>query len=210
MTQRIELIFEWLELNFLKWLKEMNFFNFDSQDWTLFLWIWRKELDFFVSWVWRKDLDPFQIWRNELDPFQIWRKELDPFSKYDSKNFFVRVQEWNFFEYDSWNWTLFFFFFEHDSRNGTLFFSDWKNWIFFWTLFEELNPFYYVFKNWTLFSNKTPRIEPCFLIRLKDFVFEKWLKKNQKCWIWLKELNFFLNVIQRFLTKTHRIVRGVT
>ena len=39
---------------------------------------------------------------------------------------------------------------------------------FFWTLLEELNPFYYVFKNWTRFSVKTPGIEP-FLNRTQVF-----------------------------------------
>ena len=39
-----------------------------------------------------------------------------------------------------------------------------------------MNPFYYVFKNWTLFSNKTPRIEP-FFNTTQRFCLWKWLKK---------------------------------
>ena len=75
-----------------------------------------------------------------------------------------------------------------------------KQIFFFWTLFDELNPFYHVFKNWTLFSNKTPRIEP-FFNTTQRFCLWKMTQKNQKFWIWLKELNFFLNVIQRFFHK---------
>ena len=161
--------------------------------------------------------------------------------------FLVRVKELNFFEDDSWNWTLFFeydlknwtyfqydskyWFFSNknfDSKNSTSFFlnmtqrtepffSDWKNWILIMTLRTQLfsnvtkNCFFFerYSKNLTLFILSS-KIEPFSLIRLhelnhslirlKDFVFEN-DSKNQKFWIWLKELNFFLNVIQIFFHK---------
>ena len=62
--------------------------------------------------------------------------------------------------YDSKNSTFFFSKKKHDSKNWTLFKNKMtKNGIFwktlrtelFWTLLEELNQFYYVFKNSTPF-----------------------------------------------------------
>ena len=71
----------------------------------------------------------------------------------------------------------------------------------FWTLLEELNPFYYVFKNSTLFEkNKTPRIEPffnttqrfCSLNMTQNFFFEYDSKNWTFLSIWHKGLNLFV------------------
>ena len=200
MTQRIE------PLNYLNTTQRVQLFFFEYE-FNLFFWIWRKELNSF-SWVWRKDLDPFQIWRKELDPFsnlkernvfffEIWLKEFFCMSP-RMEIFFVRVKELNFFEYDSWNWTLLF---EYDSKNWTYFQYDSKYWFFqtkiltqriqpllffehdsknstffFQMWLKKLNFFFECYsKNWTLFS-KTPRIEP-FFNTTQRFCLWKWLKQ---------------------------------
>ena len=127
--------------------------------------------------------------------------------------FFLKYysQNWTFFQNDSQNWT---FFFNTTHRNGliswiwrkdlsTLFFWIWRNelnrlifendsqnWTFFQFRLTELIPFYYVFKNWTHFPNRTPRTEP-FNNTTQRFCSLKMTLKNWFCWTWLKELNLF-------------------
>ena len=172
-------------------------------------------------------MGPFvQIRRKELDPFsnltenekfvEIWLNEffcMNPrmgifLSTSQRIEFFWRwLMELNFIFLFLWTWLK--------ERNP--FSSDWKNWtlimtlrtqlffkcdkkLFFWTLFEELNPFLLCLQKLNHFLyNKTPRIEP-FFNTTQRFCLWKMTQKNQKFWIWLTELNF-LNVIQRFLHK---------
>ena len=154
-TQRIKLFFKWLKelnlfLNDSNWTswndsKKWTFFNFDSQDWTLFLWIWPKNWTFcFLS-------------------MTQWIEPLN-YQKYDAKNstFFLNMTQrielfllsvtqrfGPFFKYDGKIWTLFRNmtqrFFLYESKNGNflnmthgieLYFS-----LFFWTWLKERNPF---------------------------------------------------------------------
>ena len=159
MTQRVELIFEWLELNFLKWPKEMKFFQFRLTEMNPSSLNMTKELDSF-SWVWRKELDPFSKYDRKkwIFFFEIWLKEFCCMNP-RMEIFLVRVKELNFFEYDSWNWTLFFFFFFWTwLKERNPFFSDWKNWILIMTLRTQ---FFHMWQKF--FLNITRKIEPFLL-----------------------------------------------
>ena len=154
MTQRIELFLLSMTQRF------GPFFKYDGKNWTLFSNMKERNVFFFPNMTQRIFL-------------------------YESKNgnFLVRVKELNFFDYDSWNWTLFF---EYDSKNWTFFQYDSKYW-FFQTkiLTQRIQP---------LFLNMTQRTEPFFsdwknwilIMTLRTQLFQMWQK-----------IVFFLNVIRR-------------
>ena len=120
MTQRIE---------FFR-CKELNLFCL-TQRIEPFLQKWRKELSPFFQWIWRKELNLLLMRRKELNLFLICLKELSFFLNMTQRIelFFpsIWLKEFNLFfwigpkglnlfiEYDSKNWT--FFFFEYDSKN---------------------------------------------------------------------------------------------
>ena len=192
--QRIEL--------FLVWLQELNFFQYDSRNWTLFLWIWPKNWTLF-SWIWRKELNPL-------------------FLEYDAINWTVK-----FLKYDAKNWT-FFFSKKYDSKKWT-FVKIWlKELNLFFSMTQRIELFFwYDSKNWTL-SDKTRRIELFFcwirLNKLNLLLLTQKIEKNFQCdtksffhkhdskhltffnmthrmepffSIWLKELNSFQNITER-------------
>ena len=197
----------WLtDLNFFFFLKTTHriepffffFFEDDSQNWTLFLWIWPKNWTL-ISWIWRKELNRLIFEydsKNWTFFFLSWLKELNSFLHMTQ-----RITHWIDFQF-------FFFKKDHDSKKRTFFFDitqriepfkkqsyDSKNCIFFLVLtlridffsvqLTELNPFFFEYdqriglffleddaKNWTLdFLNMTQRIEPL------------------NFWIWLTELD---------------------
>ena len=127
------------ELNFLKWLKELYFFQYDSKNWK-----WLKGLNLFC----------FNMTQRSVYIFFNMTQRIEPFLENDSKNS-------TFFQYDSKNWTHFLNMFQWiepfasrcDSKSWTLFLKrrhDSKNWSFYeydaksWTLLriwlKELNP----------------------------------------------------------------------
>ena len=117
------------------------FLENDWQNSTLFLWIWRKELN------------PLFL---EYDAMN-WTVK---FLKYDSKN--RTLKEWNFF----WIWLIDLNFFfkkkDHDSKKWTFFRYHSKNWtlkkkvviqriVFFFSFTLRIEFFQYDSQNWTLF-----------------------------------------------------------
>ena len=124
-TQRIELFFfeninelneNWIFSNMTQRI-EQSFFEYDSKNWTLFLWIWRKGLNLFffefdaMHWIlfslnMTQRIESFFPW--------IWRKELNHL----------------FLEYDAKNWT---FFFDNMTHRIELFLIIWL---------KELNSFW--------------------------------------------------------------------
>ena len=176
MTHRIELFFLnlfsiWLtELkSFSIWLKELNLSCFP---------VWLKEvnllnmtqrIEFF--WTWLKRIEPSSFWsmtqRIELFFFGIWPKEL----------IFLWLTESNHL-------------FEDDSKNRPHFFERNLNWTFVeknrkWTFFLKNSKISHHFQ-----KNRTQRIEPF-------FCFEKNNSNDWSFFIWLKELNPFLNMTHR-------------
>ena len=158
--------------------------NYDSKNWT-FLKIWLTDLNFFLldskNWT-------FFSWTQRIEHFFDLTQKIEPFlflSKYNSENwicFYTTQKKLNFFQYDSLNWTFFFFendenfFFEYNQRIGLLFLE-------------------YDARNWTpYFLNMTQRIEIIFEW-LKELNFFIWLKEWNLFffWIWLIELNFLIN-----------------
>ena len=137
MTQRIE----FLECDSKNW----TFWNYNSQNWTVFFVTQRIEL---FCCVLLKELNFFWM-TQRIEPFVIYQKYL---------------KELNLLLHDSKNWT---FFFENDSQNWTFFFLNTthriepfffeygpKNWTLSWIWRKELNRliFEYDSKNWTLFA----------------------------------------------------------
>ena len=126
-TQRIETFFSMtLELNFFQQTTQSTDFfqkydsqncnfclrNYDSKNWT-FLKIWLTDLNFFLldskNWT-------FFYWTQRIEHFFFdLTQKIEPFlflSKYNSENwicFYTTQKKLNFFQYDSLNWTFFFF-----------------------------------------------------------------------------------------------------
>ena len=244
MTQRNELFSKSDSKNwfFLIWLTELNLFIFyDSQNWTFFdndsknwtlsflgttqflnsFLIWLKELNSFLL---RKDHDS-KNWTYFQYDSKYWIKEFNLFGFFfQKKNMTQRIEPFflNMTLGIDLFWGMTQRFFQNMTLRTELFFSNvtQKNWtFFFWTLLEELNPFYYVFKNWTRFSVKTPGIEP-FLNRTQVFCplnmtqkliffskttpriepsfymsqwffFYKTTQRIELFWIWHEDMNFF-------------------
>ena len=191
MTQRIELfkcdleprIILQFDSNNWIWLKALNPpFQYDSKNWTLF-WTWLTET--FLNY-------------NSENCFLI---------KFDSQN----SKNWTFFSQMTRRLDFSFsnmsdrnnFFFEKKMTRRIdflkisiklykLYFDDSKNWAFF---FYKKNMTH---RNWTFF-HMTQRIEPFFEYDSKNWknfmIF--WLKELNLFWIWLENLNFFLNVTHR-------------
>ena len=98
LIQRVEPFFVEYDSKELK----LFFLNMYSKNWTLSpFWIWLKELNSFFSdttqydsknrtlflWIWRKDLNLFVIWRKELNLFLNMTQRIEVFvRKYDSKD----------------------------------------------------------------------------------------------------------------------------
>ena len=153
-TQRIEIFFFFLKKKETQRIEPL-FFEYDSKNWTLFLWTWRKELNpFFLNTIHR--IEPFVSW--------IWFTELNPL----------------FLEYDSQNWTFLKIWLTE--LNLKLFWNYSKNWNFsdmiqrietFLLWLKELKLLFIRLKelNAAFFFWKTQRIEPSFLTRLKEWTF---------------------------------------
>ena len=121
------------------WLKELkifmifltqriDFFEYDSKNWTFFSWMWLTELNFFR--IWLKELNFLLNMTQRIELFvehdsNNWlssffrmtkillntTQRIEPFLKYVPKNrtfFFLKICSKNFFQYDSQNWTHFF------------------------------------------------------------------------------------------------------
>ena len=196
-TQRIELSpkIRYKELNFF-------FFQYDSK---IFFNMTRRIEPFFITWL--KDLVFFftkkktqRIWllmTHRLEPsFQNiftqkkWLEELIPFFIVTLKFFFfeirIRLTELNFFQYDSQNWTCFFF------LNMTFFFD--IELFFFWIRLEEMK-----------FSNTTQRIQLFSLIWLQElnlFCMTLWIELFfQEIWLdssnWTSFYEFLFKMTKR-------------
>ena len=210
MTQRIE-IFSWF-------FYMSTFFKNDAENWTLFLWIWRKELNpfffecdvknliFFLNMTQRIEPFSYLTQRNELLfldmndsmnwTFEIWLKELNIWTmcqKKDSEN-------------GSKNWTFCF------SQNVS------KNWFFLKKKnAQRIEPLFHFnyFVTWlnelNFFLNLTRRVEffPIWLERVGLFFFEYDSKTWTFVWVWLKEVSLFfwtwLKESTLFLKMTQRI-----
>ena len=142
-------------------------------NWTIkFLEYDAKECNRLISWIWRRELELFFIvWVKELNLF-IRLKELNLLMNMTQRTklfFKVWLKELNsFWKDDSKNWTLFW---KYASKNLTLFLIRLK----------EL-----------IFSNMTQRIEPLFLIWLKNwnlFFCEHDSKNSTFLWTWLKDFS---------------------
>ena len=91
---------------FFVWLKELKtfFFEYDAENWNLFLWIWRRELmpfSFFAAKNWNFFLFAANDWAFFFQKF-YWLKELNFFFWYDSKKWNPKKKK------DSKSWTCFF------------------------------------------------------------------------------------------------------
>ena len=172
-TQRIELsFFFWL------WLTELIFFEYDSQNWTFFpfLWIWPKNwTPFFLTMTHR--IEPFNFWigLTELNlPF--FTQRIEPFFLFENHS-----KNWIFFFRDSKNWT----FFQYDSQNGTFFNTNQRiELLFFWNTTHRNGLISWIWRKEldSYFLNMTQGIEP--------FNFWKLLTELNLLFSWLKELNF--------------------
>ena len=180
MTQRIEPIF----LERLNWTlfrsKELNIlFEYDSQNWTLFWNVTQRIEPSFHKWL--EDLNfLLQICLIEITFF--WKKK----KKDDSKNWFseninqiIQTLFW---------WLKELSFFLTNMTHGTepFFPCDSRN----WTLLSNMTH-----SNWILlFFDMTQRIEPFLEYDSKSWkIFMSfWLKELNLFWIWLENLNFFL------------------
>ena len=159
-TQRIQLFS-------LIWLKVLNFFLYDSLNWTCFQEIWLDSSNWtsFYGPLFQDDSKSWSLsfWLKELNLscFPMWLKEL--------KCFFSKcLKEFNF----SFMWTIFV----HDSKNLTFFFSIWL---------KEFNP--------VLNMINTQRIEP-FIIWLKELsLFLIWRNALNFFLVCRTELSLFLN-----------------
>ena len=163
-----------------------------------------------ISWIWRKDLNPFVlIWLKELTSFSHMTQRIELFIlkrtmtqriepifnttrsiDFSNKIMTQRIQPFGLKINITLGIDLFFLvydskIFQNMTLRTELFFfkCDSKNWTFFWTLLEELYRICYVFKNWSLFSNKTPRIE--LFLRDSKVLFFKYDSKNWFFWLWL-------------------------
>ena len=119
-TQRIELFYEHDSKIFSEkklWLKESKLFSM-----TL-------ELNFFqqttqstdFSKIWLTELQLFEIMTHRIEFLSVTQR-IEPFWKYYSQN-------WTFF---SWLKRIELFFFEYDSKNWTFFWFNSKNWTLFY------------------------------------------------------------------------------
>ena len=183
----------WLkELCFLTWLKGLNsllkltqkgwtffFIEYDSMNWTSFLSMTQR------IWIFFFENDP-KKWTNkkkemkQLNRFLLWFKELNFFFSKKDSNKWV-------FEYDSQNWTLFLNFFKMTQRVEPFVFLKMSQRIELFFFFSKCS------KNWTslsfelfftwlnelnFFLNLTRRVEPFFLIWLKELDFFEYDSKN--------------------------------
>ena len=157
----------------------------------LFSLIWFKELNL----VSKKATQKIEIiffffflekWLTELNSLWMTHR-IEPLwtsSQFDSKSWSLS------FQYDAKNWT--FLVFQYDSRNWTylVFQYDSKNWTFLLILTQRSERFFeYDSKNWIFFEHDSKESNlPLF-------------------GVWLKELTFFFNMIQRieFFFMTHKI-----
>ena len=148
---------------------EPVFFKYDAKNWTLFLWIWRKELKPFFFEYDAKNWTPFSLnMTQRIGPLILWmwRKELNPFSL----NMTWRIEL--FFQYAFFSWIFEFLFLKkNDSKNWTflknttqrtevlfqydskIFFQDdSQNWTFFpWLKEMNLKNLTLKKKNWPFF-----------------------------------------------------------
>ena len=131
------------------------FFKYDAKSCTLFLWIWRKELNPFL-WIWRKEMNTF---------FFHLTHRIEPCVKKETQRMELLIK-------DSNNWTVRQK--KKDSENGTLkknkniklfFFQIMTPWIeFSWAWVKELN-------FWCFSKKNTRRIELFSKIRHKELNF---------------------------------------
>ena len=198
-NQRIEFFFSIFlkELIFL-WLEGLDFF-YDAKNWTLFLWIWRKELNF-LSYATQR-----------IEPSSYLPQRIELFSQYDSKNwtfFFAWLTELNLFLRKVTHRIEPFLFFWLWLKELN-FFSIWlKELNLFLSMMQRIEPVFF------FFLNTTQWIDPIFLIWLNElnliwhdsknwfFFFEKMTQRIEISWAWRKELNpFFLVWLKEFAKK---------
>ena len=190
---------------FYTWLKELNLFLHESNNWTplkysknwtcfwnvtqriepFFLECDSKNWTFFF-WMWPKELNFFFAF------FFLKKKtqRIELFLEYDPKNWTLRKKK----ELDSKKWTLFFFdvaqridpFFYMTQRLDNSFFYD----------LQELNSFLKIWLKQLVLFRMTQRVEPFIFKKYMTQWIEPCVKKRFKefnhFFIWHKELNFFL------------------
>ena len=217
----------WLqELNPFKiWLTELNFLKMTLRIEPFSIWFKELNPSFAKKKTHRveyesKGLNPFWICLKELFPF-LWNmsprivlfnmiQRIEPFfcKKKRLIGLNMNQKDWTLFEYDSKNWTFFFWNKIYDPKNWTHFQkkNDSKN----WTLFEkyesknttfltwitEFNLFLDESKNWTFYLNVTKELNFFFECDSNNWIFgfsnvTIWLKELNPFKIWFKELNPF-------------------
>ena len=239
LTQRIELFFfehdtkNWKP--FISWIWRL--------DLDLFFKIWRKELNYFWKFFWYDS----KIWTHFVNMTQRieFKKKTTQRIDFQRKTtqrielflFWLRLKEWNSFliwlEVLNFSnkklWLQEFFFLKKNMTQRIEPFFEWQKMEFFWktlrnelfwTLLEELNPFYYVFKNSTPFKKNDSKNWPLLQYDSKILFFKYdsnffCFEYDSENWtffsIWHKGLNLFVecdsiqpffNVIQKvFLQK---------
>ena len=201
MTQRIE-IFSWF-------FYMSTFFKNDAENWTLFLWIWRKELNPFFFECDVKNLIFFLNMTQRIEPFSYLtqRNELLFLDMNDSKNciFQTKNTQWiELLKYDSKNWT-----FEPCVKKKTQRMAQRIEPFVFLKMSQRIEFFFSkkkkCSKNWTSLSFEllcymTQWIELFSQFDSKSWVFSNMTRKSWTFfffWIWLKEVSLFLNMTQR-------------
>ena len=196
MTQRIEPFWKYES-------KELNFFEYDSKNWTSFLAYDSIFRTFFMNMTQRccslfskydskNELFSFMTRRLALFFFlEMWPSRIESFEN-------LTQRMWTFFlQYDSKKWIFgrCFLFFEYDTQIWT-FLNTTHRFEPFWIRHTVLNHFEYDTQIWT-FLNTTHRFEPFFNMthRIEPFL----LNVTQRIaffLMWLKELHF-AHVTQR-------------
>ena len=202
--------------NITRWIESFFFFNITQRLEPFFLTIWPSRIEPFWK-IWLKGLNPpFQYDSKNWTFFWTWLTETFwiitqriVFSKNMTHNtqriepsFHKWLEDLTFLFQMCLIEITFFFWKKDDSKNW---FSENINQIIqtlFWWL-KELSSFFFFWKdmthrNWTFF-HMSQRIEPFFEYDSKNWkifmIF--WLKELNLFWIWLENLNFFLNVTHR-------------
>ena len=206
------------------------FFEYDSQNWTTFFWIWLKELIFCQYFFFKKS----QIWTL----FNMTQRKWTGFPKFDSKNWTLFTKGLEELDpkrlFDFKNKTFLWleelnFFFVFESKKLSLHFQiyDSNYWTFFWTELTELNTFNNMthrigpsLKNmthriWTLLFNMSQRKWLHFWSWLKDYFFlHIWLKEqwsflgnnDPKNWTFLKKhMTQRIGLVSRWLKELNRV-----
>ena len=166
-------------------LTELIFFQYDSQNW--FFWIW-------LFW----DIELFFNTTQRIEILQYNSEDSTFFLWYDSKY-------WTFFSFNLTQRIEPFFsigfkglnsFIEYDSKNLTFFELDPKGWTFLLSMTQRIEPFFFWNMTQTITFGKGSKIvfnDP-----------QNWTNEKQELkelnlffWVWYKEWNLFLSMIQR-------------